>query len=102
ADRDIGIAVEQQLADDLLRPGRARFGIGRDDDVVVAKSEIVPHLGIEVVIVDFALLLRPGVAHRSVFPINPVTSLAQNRNMCAKSSPFRYARWLRRYLPWLP
>ena len=53
------VAVEQQLRDDLLHPGRARLGVGRDDDVVVAESKIVPDRRVEVVVVELARLPGP-------------------------------------------
>ena len=51
-------AAEHELAHDLLHPGGAGLGIGGDDDVVVAEAEIVPHRGIEVMVVQLARLLR--------------------------------------------
>ena len=38
----VGFAVEDELGDDLLHPGDAGLGVGREDDVVVAKLKIVP------------------------------------------------------------
>src|ERR687898_2645579 len=48
---DLGVRTEQQLRDDLLHPGRAGLGVGRDDAVVVAEAEIVPDHRVEVVVV---------------------------------------------------
>ncbi len=56
---EILATVEQELGDDLLGPGRARLGVGGDDDVVVAEAEVVPDGGVEVVVVQLARLLRP-------------------------------------------
>jgi len=53
------IAVENQLCDDLLHPGRAGFCIGRDDDVVVPKGKIVPDRRIEMMIMQFSDFDRP-------------------------------------------
>ena len=35
-------AVENELAEDLLRPGGAGLSVGRDDDIVRPELEIVP------------------------------------------------------------
>ena len=56
----VGVGAEEQLGHDLLRPGRARLGVGRDHDVVVAEFEIVPDRGVEVVVVHLAGLRRPN------------------------------------------
>jgi hypothetical protein len=53
-------AVEQKLAHDLLHPGGAGLAVGGDDDVVVAELQVVPDGGVEMVVVQLALLLRPG------------------------------------------
>ena len=41
--------AENQLRENLLSPGRARLCIGRNEDVAVAKDEIVPGTRVEVV-----------------------------------------------------
>src|ERR1700729_2591466 len=51
-------APEQELAHELLRPGRAGLDVSGDDDVVVAELEVVPDRRIEVMAVDFARLAR--------------------------------------------
>ena len=56
---EIGIAIEQELADDLLHPCRASLRIRTDDDVVVAKLEVVPDRRVHVVVVKLTLL--PGL-----------------------------------------
>ena len=58
ADPHGGIAMEHELADDLLGPGGARFGVGADHDVPFAEREVVPESGIHVVVVDVAGLPR--------------------------------------------
>ena len=58
-DRQVFLAIEDHLADDLLHPGRAGFRPGTDDDVVVTKLEIVPYPRVEESIVDFPRLRRP-------------------------------------------
>jgi hypothetical protein len=50
----VGRTAEDELAHDLLDPGRAGLGVGADDDVVGAEGEAVPDGGIEVVVVDVA------------------------------------------------
>jgi hypothetical protein len=47
SDVDAFPAAEDELSDDLLRPGRAGLGIGGDHHVVRAEAEIVPHAGVE-------------------------------------------------------
>jgi hypothetical protein len=61
--------AEDQLADDLLGPGRAGLGPGRDDDVVVAEVESVPAGGIHVVVVDLAGLDGKS-GHRNILGQN--------------------------------
>lgn len=62
-------AVEDQLADDLLRPGGAGFGIGRNDDIVIAELEIVPDGGIDMMVMEFPRLSRPSkVIRRCRYP----------------------------------
>jgi hypothetical protein len=56
--RQAALAGEDQLADDLLHPSGAGLGVGSDDNVVIAKREIVPDGGIEMMIVKFAPFLR--------------------------------------------
>ena len=51
--------LEQELSDDLLRPGRPSLRVGGDDDVVVAEVEVIPDGGIEVMVVQLALLDGP-------------------------------------------
>src|SRR5918994_2138382 len=57
---DLGVRTEQQLRDDLLHPGRAGLGVGRDDAVVVAEAEIVPDRRVEVVVVQLSGLCWPS------------------------------------------
>ncbi len=52
-------AVENELAENLLRPSRARLPVGGDDDVVGPEFELVPDFRIHVVIVHFARFYRP-------------------------------------------
>src|SRR4051812_10419636 len=54
------IPAEYQLRHDLLHPGSARLGIGGNDNIIVAKAEIVPDGGVEMMILEFALLDGPG------------------------------------------
>ena len=49
--------VKQDLSNDLLHPGRPRFGIRGDDDVVISKLEIVPDRGVKMMIVKFTSFL---------------------------------------------
>jgi hypothetical protein len=39
-------------------PPKGTLGVGADDDVVIAKPEVVPNGGIEMMVVEFPLLLR--------------------------------------------
>ncbi len=64
------LAIEDQLAKDLLNPRRPRLGIGRDDDVVVTKLEVVPDRRVEMVIVKFAGFLRHRQGHDPFSPSN--------------------------------
>jgi hypothetical protein len=41
-DLEVGISSKQELGDDLLHPGGTGLGIGRDDNIVVSKRELVP------------------------------------------------------------
>ena len=58
-DRHILGPAEDQLTDDLLRPGRTGFGVSADDDVIVAERKIVPGGQIHMVVEQFARLARP-------------------------------------------
>src|SRR5262249_23457232 len=69
-------AGKHELADDLLQPGRARLRVAGDDDVVVAELEVVPDRRIEVMIVQFAGLPRPGDRARlHAIPLQPIPFL---------------------------
>jgi hypothetical protein len=48
---EVGIRTEEHLGYDLLGPGGTGLGVAGDDDVVVAKAEVVPAGRIEVVVV---------------------------------------------------
>ena len=91
-------AVEEELGDDLLHPGGAGLGVGGDDDVVVAEREVVPDGGVEMVVVELAGLLRPGivVAHDGqssiellVVPFMPSGPLSPCGRGEDPTSPFR-------------
>ena len=56
---NFGIALENELGNDLLRPGSARFGPSGDDDVIVAVFEIVPISGIYTEVPHFPGFHRP-------------------------------------------
>src|SRR5580700_4994619 len=56
----LGLSSEEQLRDNLLHPGCAGLGIGRNDNVVVPKLKIVPNSGIDVLVMHLSGLLRPG------------------------------------------
>src|SRR3546814_14623008 len=58
------LPAEDQLPDDLLRPGGAGFGIAGDHHVVRPEAEVVPDGGIEMVAVHLPGLARP-LRHRS-------------------------------------
>ena len=58
-DFKIGSPIEKQLGDNLLHPGRSGLGICRNDDVVVAKRQIVAHRGIKVMVVELSRFLWP-------------------------------------------
>lgn len=47
-----------QLCYDLLHPSRARLGIRRDDDVIIAERKAVPDRRILMVVIDLAGLHR--------------------------------------------
>ena len=66
---EVRVRAEQHLRDDLLHPGGAGLLVGRDDDVVGAKPEIVPDRRIEVMIVQLSGLARSNDA----FGHGPVT-----------------------------
>ena len=53
-----GLTIENELADDLLYPCRSGLGVGRYNDVIVTKLEVVPNCGIEMVVVNFPRLRR--------------------------------------------
>ena len=53
-----GLFANGKLGDDLLHPRRPRLRVGAPDDVGVAKPEVVPDGGIEVVVVELTRLLR--------------------------------------------
>src|SRR6185312_4306689 len=53
------VAAVQDLAHDLLRPGRAGLAIGRNDHIALAELEFVPDRGIEVIALHFARLPWP-------------------------------------------
>ena len=55
----VGRTIENQLRKYLLNPGRARFRIGRDYDVVVAYRKIIPKSRIEMIVVKLARFFRP-------------------------------------------
>src|SRR3546814_7243135 len=74
-------ALEDQLPDDLLDPGRARLGVGCDDNVVVAEPEVVPDRRIEVMIVEFPGLLRPCLHCRLHPPSARVCSCTDSGQM---------------------
>jgi hypothetical protein len=57
---ELRVRPQQHLGDDLLHPGRAGLGVGRDDDVVVAEPEVVPDRRIEVVVVQLPRLCWPN------------------------------------------
>ena len=50
----VRVALEHQLADDLLCPGRTRFGVGAHHDVAVAELEIVPDGRVHVMVHQLA------------------------------------------------
>src|ERR687894_658517 len=57
---EVGIRTQEHLGYDLLGPGGSGLGIGRDDYVVVAKAEVVPHSRVEVVVVQLPALCGPN------------------------------------------
>ena len=65
------LTVKQKLADDLLGPGRARLGVGADNDVVIAECVVVPDRRVEMVAVVLAGFFRPIRFRRGHFDVFP-------------------------------
>ena len=57
--RQIWIRLEQQLGNELLHPSCPSLGVRRNDDVVIAKLQLVPDRRIKVMVVYLTRLDRP-------------------------------------------
>ena len=69
------MAIEQELADNLLNPRRPGLRISRDDDVAISKLKFVPDGRVHMMVLALTRLARPfgvgggellTVAHREV------------------------------------
>ncbi len=89
----VGRTIENQLRKYLLHPGRARFRIGRDYDVVVAERKIIPKRGIKMIVVELACLFRlydlivvSVITHP--LPLHAFTDIRIVPTMRSRASPY--------------